>query len=129
MKGKNKPQTKSQVKSQRQLQVGEQIKRIIASIFLQEDIFVIKGAQVTIARADVSPDMKNVRIIINIFGEVDKKKMTKELNAASAFFRARLAKQITMRVTPEIIFILDDAGADAQKTLAILEEEAKKFNH
>lgn len=128
MKGKNKLQTKSQGKSQRQLQVGEQIKRIVASIFLQEDIFVIKGAQVTIARADVSPDMKNARIVINIFGEVDKKKMTKALNAASAFFRARLAKQITMRITPEIIFVLDDAGTDAQKTLAILEQEAKKFN-
>ena len=54
--------------------------------------------------------------------------MTKALNAASAFFRARLAKQITMRITPEIIFVLDDAGTDAQKTLAILEQEAKKFN-
>ena len=64
MKGKNKLQTKSQGKSQRQLQVGEQIKRIVASIFLQEDIFVIKGAQVTIARADVSPDMKNARIFL-----------------------------------------------------------------
>ena len=62
------------------------------------------------------------------FGEVDKKKMTKALNAASAFFRARLAKQITMRVTPELLFILDDAGTDAQKTLAILEQESKKFN-
>ena len=124
MTGKN----KSQVKSQRQLQVGEQIKRIVANIFLQEDIFVIKDAQITIARADISPDMKNVRIIINIFGEVDKKKMTKELNAASGFFRGRLAKQITMRTTPEIVFILDDTGADAKKTLAILEEEAKKFN-
>jgi len=123
-----KTKSKSPVRSQRQLQVGEQIKRIVASIFLQEDIFVIKDAQVTIARADVSPDMKNVRIIINIFGEVDKKKMTKALNAASAFFRARLAKQITMRVTPELLFILDDAGTDAQKTLAILEQESKKFN-
>ncbi len=123
-----KTKSKSPVKSQRQLQVGEQIKRIIAGIFLQEDIFVIKDAQVTIARADVSPDMKNARIIINIFGEVDKKKMTKSLNAASAFFRARLAKQITMRVTPELLFILDDAGTDAQKTLAILEQESKKFN-
>ena len=123
-----KTKSKSPVRSQRQLQVGEQIKRIVASIFLQEDIFVIKDAQVTISRADVSPDMKNVRIIINIFGEVDKKKMTKALNAASAFFRARLAKQITMRVTPELLFILDDAGTDAQKTLAILEQESKKFN-
>lgn len=124
----NKSQTKSPTKSQRQLQVGEQIKRIIAGIFLQEDIFVIQGSQVTIARADVSPDMKNVRVIINIFGEVDKKKMTKELNEASGFFRSRLAKQITMRVTPEIFFVLDDGGNDAKRTLAILEEESKKFN-
>ena len=102
---KNNKKTGPQTKSQRQLQVGEQLKRIVAKIFLEEDIFVIKGSQVTIARADVSPDMKNAKIIINIFGNVDKKKMTKELNAASAFFRARMAKQITMRTTPELLFI------------------------
>ena len=41
-----KTKSKSPVRSQRQLQVGEQIKRIVASIFLQEDIFVIKDFEI-----------------------------------------------------------------------------------
>jgi ribosome-binding factor A len=120
-------QKKSQIKSQRQLQVGEQVKRIIADIFLREDLIALKGAQVTISRADVSPDMKNAKIIINIFGNIDKKKMTKDLNGVAPYVRSLLAKQITMRSTPELLFVLDDAGEGVKKTLEILEEEAKKF--
>ena len=54
------------MKSQRQLQIGENIKRIMSEIFLQEDFSVIMSNVITIIEADVSPDAKNVKIFVNI---------------------------------------------------------------
>ena len=56
------------MKSQRQLQIGETIKRIISEIFLRDDILTVPGSYITILEADVSPDAKNARIYIDIFG-------------------------------------------------------------
>ena len=55
------------MKSQRQLQIGENIKRIMSEIFLQEDFSVIMNNVITILEADVSPDAKNVKIFFDIF--------------------------------------------------------------
>ena len=52
------------MKSQRQLQIGENIKRIMSEIFLQEDFSVMMNNVITILEADVSPDAKNVKIFV-----------------------------------------------------------------
>ena len=72
---KKNPKIKSSGKSQRQLQIGEQIKRILAEIFLQESALTIKNGYITILQADISPDAKNAKIFIDIFGEADRKKI------------------------------------------------------
>jgi ribosome-binding factor A len=54
------------MKSQRQLQIGETIKRVISDIFLRDDIFFNKhGTHITVSQADASPDAKNVKIFVN----------------------------------------------------------------
>ena len=60
------------MKSQRQLQIGENIKRIMSEIFLQEDFSVIMSNVITIIEADVSPDAKNVKIFVDILGDSSK---------------------------------------------------------
>ena len=56
------------MKSQRQLQIGENIKRIMSEIFLQKDFSVIMSNVITILEADVSPDAKNVKIFVDFLG-------------------------------------------------------------
>jgi len=53
---------KSNIKSQRQLQIGENIKRNMADIFIREGLSNISGSLISIVQADVSPDIKNVKI-------------------------------------------------------------------
>lgn len=114
------------MKSQRQLQVGEQIKRIIAEIFSREGLSVISGVHLTILEADVSPDIKNVRIYLDMFGnDKNHDAILDKLNSGAAHFRHELGKKMTSRNTPEIRFVLDKTGAFANHIEALIDMEAK----
>ena len=113
------------MKSQRQLQVGEQIKRVVAEIFLREGLLTMMGNCITILEADASPDIKNVRIYIDIFGDAKNNKIIlAKLNHAAPHFRHELGKRLTARNTPEISFILDKTEENAVRLEALLEKEA-----
>lgn len=122
---------KDSLPSQRQLQVGEQIKRILAEMLLQDDHFGGHNAYITISKADVSPDVKNAKIFVNVFAQkdakVDTKKIIERLNGLAGYWRGKLAHRIKLRFTPELVFILDDAGSEADKIEQLIHEESKKF--
>ncbi len=114
------------MKSQRQLQVGEQIKRIIADIFMREGLSVMNGSHITILEADVSPDIKNVKIYIDIFGDKNKTEaILSRLNQAAPQFRFALGKKLTSRNTPEILFVLDTTRDNALRLEGLIEKELK----
>jgi ribosome-binding factor A len=94
-------------KSQKQLQVGENIKRIIADIFLNEDIVKDKSINIAVKRADISPDMKNAKIFIAIIGDCDTIVAIDSLNKASFFFEKKLFHKLHLKNSPKIKFILD----------------------
>ncbi len=116
------------MKSQRQLQIGENIKRIMSEIFLREDILTVPGSYITILEADVSPDAKNVRIFIDIFGNNKMhEKIVEKLNDMRPFFRHQLAKKVTLRVVPEIVFMLDKTQEQANSIEKLLADEASRY--
>lgn len=113
------------MKSQRQLQVGEQIKRVIAEIFLREGLLTMMGNCITILQADASPDIKNVRVYIDIFGDAKKNDaIVARLNKAAPHLRHELGKRLVARNTPEITFILDCTEENAVRLEALLEKES-----
>lgn len=117
-------------KSQRQLQIGEQIKRVIADIFMRENLSIISGNYITVLQADVSPDIKNCNIYIDIFGDNShNKKILEKLNLAAPNFRYELGRQINYRNTPEIKFILDKTGENVANIESLIEKEAKNFTN
>jgi ribosome-binding factor A len=116
------------MKSQRQLQIGENIKRIMSEIFLQEDFSVIMNNVITIIEADVSPDAKNVKIFIDILGDSSKhKQIIDKIYAFTPHFRYELAKKINLRIIPEITFIHDKTFQNATTIEAIISKEAQYF--
>lgn len=117
------------MKSQRQLQIGENIKRIMSEIFFREDVATVPGTLITILEADVSPDAKSVRIYVDIFGsESAHEKIIEKLNNAAPHFRYQLAKKITLRVVPEITFALDNTGTRVQNLESLIASESKRFS-
>jgi ribosome-binding factor A len=117
-------------KSQRQLQIGENIKRNMADIFIRKGLSNIAGSLISIVEADVSPDMKNVKIYIDIFGGEKKihQKIIKDLNLAVGNFRYELAKRLSLRSVPEILFLIDETQDRALKIAELINDEQKKYN-
>lgn len=122
----NKNRTNTHIKSQRQLQVGEQIKRIMADIFIQDNNLALKKGYITILQADVSPDAKNAKIFIDVF-DADGKAIMKNLRKLAPYLRHELAKKINLRFTPELSFVLDETSGQVNKIEDLIKEEAKKL--
>ena len=127
MNKKKSQSTKSPTKSQRQLQIGEQIKRILAEIFLQDNLLATANGYITILQADVSPDAKNAKIFIDIFGQADQKNIMSDLKNITPYLRNKLANKINLRHTPELKFILDETPQTFSKINALLKQEAEKW--
>jgi ribosome-binding factor A len=117
------------MKSQRQLQIGETIKRVMSDIFLRDDILCLGKSYITVLEADVSPDTKSVKIFIDIFGD-DKMqdKIITKLNEAAPHFRYQMAKKITLRLVPQIVFVLDKTQQKAMNLEGLIDEEATRYN-
>ncbi len=116
------------MKSQRQLQIGENIKRNMSEVFLRDDILTVPGSYITILQADVSPDAKNVRIFVDIFGnDAIHEKIVKKLNEMAPYFRHQMAKKVTLRSVPEITFVLDRTQQNALNLESLLAVEAKRY--
>ena len=62
----------------------------------------------SVVAVEVSPDLKTCKAWISVLGDEDARKETLAgLRSASGFIKSRLAKEINLRITPEIQFIMD----------------------
>ncbi len=61
---------------------------------------------------EVAPDLKTCRAWISVLGDEKAQADTLEgLRSAVGFIRSRLAKEINLRITPEITFVMDQSIA------------------
>ena len=61
---------------------------------------------------EVSPDLKTCKAWISVLGdEAAQKETMAGLRSASGFIKSRLAKEINLRITPEVQFIMDQSIA------------------
>ena len=58
----------SSTKSQRQLKVGEELRYLISNVLLKETFYdeYINNNNITITEVNISPDLKNAKIFINL---------------------------------------------------------------
>ena len=66
----------------------------------------------SVVAVEVSPDLKTCKAWISVLGDEDARKETLAgLRSASGFIKSRLAKEINLRITPEVQFIMDQSIA------------------
>lgn len=64
----------------------------------------------TVTRAIVATDLKTCKVYISVYGDELKKEETMAgLKSSEGFLRRMLAKNLNMRNTPELFFILDES--------------------
>ena len=107
--------------SNRMARVNEELKRELSNIINYE----VKNSKVTgmisVTKVKTSPDLKYTRVSVSILNAKNIKETLAGLKAASGFIRSRIAQKMNLRVTPELVFELDESVVYGEKIDTILE--------
>ena len=95
--------------SQRQLRVGESIKKELSDILSRAslDHSDLNNAIITVLEVRISPDLKIANVLVMPLGGENAAKIVTALNQCCRFLRGQISKRLTTKFTPELRFILD----------------------
>ncbi len=114
--------------SNRMARVDEELKRELSNIINYE----VKNSNVTgmisVTKVKTSPDLKYARVSVSIINSKNVKQSLAGLKAASGFIRSRIAEKMNLRVTPELVFELDESLVYGEKIDRILEQVMKEID-
>src|SRR4051812_36883212 len=110
--------------NQRPLRVGEEIRHILADIFLRGECRSpeLFDVVITISEVRVAPDMKNATAYFMPLAGQNKEKLLLALRDAAPEIRHLLSKRIKLRHTPRINFELDESFDEAQRIADLLKK-------
>jgi len=103
-------------------QVGELVRQVIAEALLRE-VRDPRIRLVTVTRVTVTGDLSLARVFVSVSGdETDREAALAGLESASGFLRARVARALHNRTTPELVFEPDRGAEHAHRIDQILGE-------
>jgi ribosome-binding factor A len=119
--------------SQRQLRAAELVRHALVDIVQREDLRDpdLKGASITIGEVRASPDLKHMTAFVSSLGPGDPQRIANGLSRISGFLRARLARAVDLRFTPELHFQPDVSYDEARHIDELLAspEVARDLKH
>ena len=104
----------------RMLRVNEVVKRELSGILTREISF--EGALVSINHVQVTSDLKNAHVFVSVLGSESGENVMKKLEEHRPAFQAELARRVTMKFTPHLLFHLDESIARGSRIVEILQQ-------
>ena len=102
------------------LRINEVVKRELSAIIARELSF--PGAIVSINHVDVTSDLKNAHVFVSVLGSDSGESVLSKLASHRVTLQAELARHVTMKYTPHLIFHLDDSIERGARVIEILQE-------
>ena len=107
--------------------INSEVQRELATIIRSE----IKDPRIhpltSVVTVEVAPDLKTCKAYISVLGDQEAQEKTLEgLNSAVGFIRRHLAKNLNLRNTPEIRFILDESIEYGVNMSKLIDDVTKK---
>lgn len=110
-------------RNNRMTRVNDEITKELANILRGELKDPRIGVMTSVLRVDTTQDLKYCKVYISVLGNDDEKNnVMKGLKSASGYIRHLLAERINLRVTPELIFKLDDSVEYSIKMSKLIEQ-------
>lgn len=105
--------------------VQEQLRREV-SLIVHDELRDPRLGFITITRAELTPDLRYVKIFYSVLGkDQDYKKCQEALDSALGFIRRLIGQRIRLRLVPEISFKEDRSGEYSIRIQEVLEEIKK----
>jgi len=102
------------------LRVNEVVKRELSGIITREMNF--ESSLVTINHVEVSSDLKSAQVFVSVLGSENVQTVMSQLESHRATLQAELARHVTMKFTPHLLFHLDESIARGSRVIEILQE-------
>ena len=89
--------------------INEELKKELSTVLNYE----LKNPNVTgmlsVTKVKITPDFKYAKVYVSILNSKNINKTMEGLKESSGFIRSRLAKTVNLRITPELVFEIDDS--------------------
>lgn len=111
--------------SQRQLRVGETIRRALSDILLRGEHHSseLEGVPITVGEVRVSPDLKVATAFVLPLGGRDAENVLEALNRARGELRRQVTRAVNLKFSPELRFRLDETFDRMDDTRRMLGQE------
>ena len=76
----------------------------------------------SVTRAKITPDFKYAKVYVSVLNSKNLDKTMQGLKDSAGFIRSQIAKTINLRITPELVFELDDSVEYGMRIDNILKE-------
>lgn len=112
--------------SHRQLRVGEEVRHILATLFLRSEL-PEPGlpTTVTVTEVRMSPDLQHATVYIMPLGGKHQDETLAYLKEVSGFIRHLLGKELKSKFTPALRFRIDNSFEEAARIEKLLKEKLK----
>lgn len=102
--------------------INEELRKEISHIIT----FELKDPNITglisVTKVKITPDLKYAKVYVSILDAENQEKTLKGLKDSSGFIRTQIAKTINLRITPQLVFELDDSIEYGMKIDSIIKE-------
>ena len=105
--------------------INEEVMRELARLLPTVKDPRLGGGLLSIVRCEVTNDLRWCTVYLSTLGQFDLKELKKGLKSCSGYLRRELAHSLSLRYTPELVFVLDDSiqeGAHINQLLHQLPE-------
>ena len=103
--------------SNRQLRVGQEVRRVIAEAIEQDNVRSqeVADAFITVTNVIMSPDLKYATVYLTTLNGKNLGSILEQLSADKWLFKKLVADKLKLRFTPEINFRADDTFDEAAR--------------
>jgi ribosome-binding factor A len=110
--------------TQRQLRVAEEIRHVLAGIFLRREFRdpELAEADITVSEVRLSPDLKHATAFISRLGRSDVDALLPALKRVAPWLRSQVAHALPLRYAPELSFQPDHALDYATKINQLMQK-------
>lgn len=105
--------------------INEELKKEISHIISYELNNPNVTGLISVTKAKITPDLKYAKVYVSILNSKNVKETLAGLKKSSGYIRTEIAKRINLRITPELIFELDDSMEYGAKIDSILKDIMK----
>jgi ribosome-binding factor A len=108
--------------SPRRERLAEELRSEIA-VLIRREIRDPRVGFVTLTGASVSPDLSHARVFVTVLGDEESRRQSvRALNRAAGYLQRAVFKQLRLRRSLEILFVLDEAAATGNRIEELLHQ-------